>query len=928
MARRLLLLAAVVVSAFTVGSAQAPPQPPGRGAAVLDRSRAFVPGELLVGFRDAVRGPDIAAVYQSHALGERENLDRGRLQRALRRVAFPLNAGESVAEQTERVISVLMRNPLVRFAEPNYVLSTSQLPNDPRFGDLYGLHNIGQTSGSPDADVDAAEAWNRTTGSSNVIVFVIDTGIDYGHEDLAANLWTNAAEASGQPNVDDDGNGYVDDIHGINAITGTGNPMDDHGHGTHVGGVIGAKGNNGIGVAGVAWNVRIGACKFLGNTGNGTLADAVKCFQYVNELKAAGHNIVVTNNSWGGGGFSQALLDAMAGVDQPSIQPILHACAAGNNGSDNEVFANYPASYDLANIVAVAATDHNDAYANFSNYGGTSVDLAAPGAAILSTVPVFGDPCCSHATGYMLLSGTSMATPFVSGAAALVWSAFPGLPASTVKTRLLAASDYIGGVGSNGAKPTVTQARLNVDGALEAGYDFVPPAASTLSVSAKGLSSITLGWIASGDDGAIGTASSYDLRYSSTTITEGNWAAATRVHGEPVPQISGSTETFIVTGLRPGTGYYFALKIRDNGGNESALSNIVLDGTQAGAPVFQDDMSAPGPWVVAGTPDQSLWHRTQRRSNSPSAAWWYGKEESGTYNTGAGNWGTLTTSVDLTGYAEAALTFAEWSQVEVTTRFDRTRVQVSVDGTEWITVFESHGTNGAWAQQWVDLTAYAGQTVQIRFYFDSFDPLLNDYEGWYIDDVNVVGLPPASGGFVAAFAGSPTVGFAPLSVQFTDQSVSTGGAITSWDWDFGAGANSTGPNPAFTYVEPGSYTVRLTVRNANGAQAALSKTGYVTVKRTVKVASIAYATANRGRDILITIRVANWAGLPVAGATVKASVYRGSALAKSFTTTSNLDGTLTYKLKNASGCYNTVVTLVTSSNHEWDGLTPGNNFCN
>jgi subtilisin family serine protease len=474
MIRRLLLLAAVAVSVFTsVGSAQAPPQAPPRGPGVLDRSRSFVRGELLVGFRDGAGPADIAGVYQRHALEERENLDAGRLQRALRRVAFPLTAGEDVAEQTERAISILMRNPLVRFAEPNYLLHTSQLPNDPRFGDLYGLHNIGQTSGAPDADIDAPEAWNRTTGSSNVIVFVIDTGVDDGHEDLAANLWTNAAEASGQPNVDDDGNGYVDDVHGINAITGSGNPMDDHGHGTHVGGAIGAKGNNGIGVVGVAWNVRIGACKFLDNTGNGTLADAVECFQYVNALKAAGHNVVVTNNSWSGGGFSQALVDAMAGVDQPAIQPILHACAAGNSGSNIDLLASYPSSYDLANIVAVAATDHNDLYASFTNYGATSVDLAAPGVDILSTVPLTGNPCCSDPTGYKRLSGTSMATPFVSGAAALVWSANPGLAASAVKTRLLGGSDYIGDLGSNATMPTVTQGRLNVDSALEVGDDLI-----------------------------------------------------------------------------------------------------------------------------------------------------------------------------------------------------------------------------------------------------------------------------------------------------------------------------------------------------------------------------------------------------------------------------------------------------------------------
>ena len=178
---------------------------------------------------------------------------------------------------------------------------------------------------------------------------------------------------------------------------------------------------------------------------------------------------------------------------------------------------------------------------------------------------------------------------------------------------------------------------------------------------------------------------------------------------------------------------------------------MASDNTATGVTrIYSDDASSGSAWTLAGTPNPPLWHRTERRSNSPAHAWWYGREASGKYDTGAANWGTLTTSFDLTGYAEAALAFSEWSQVEVTATLNRTRVQASTDGTAWITVFESHGTSGAWAQRVVDVTAYAGQRMQLRFYyFETRDPVLNDFEGWYVDDVKVIGLQPT--GFVADF---------------------------------------------------------------------------------------------------------------------------------------------------------------------------------
>jgi len=347
---------------------------------------------------------------------------------------------------TKGILQKLANDPRVELAEYNYIMTIDAEPNDPRFDDyLWGLDNTGQTGGMADDDIDAPEAWDVTTGSSDIIIGVIDTGVDYTHEDLAGNMWINLAEANGVTGVDDDGNGYVDDIHGWNAISNDGDPMDDNGHGTHVAGTIGAKGDNGIGVVGVNWNVSIAACKFLSASGSGSTFDAMECFNYFNALRAAGYNVLITNNSWGGGGFSTQLQSYMAAF------PGLHVAAAGNSELNNDIFPHYPSSYTLDNIISVASTDHNDVLSDHptwgSNWGAISVDIAAPGSSIHSTYR--GD----YATG----SGTSMASPHVAGAAGLIWSVDQTLSASQVKQLILSNGDPISSV-----KPTFTNDRLNV----------------------------------------------------------------------------------------------------------------------------------------------------------------------------------------------------------------------------------------------------------------------------------------------------------------------------------------------------------------------------------------------------------------------------------------------------------------------------------
>ncbi|PKL60553.1 MAG: peptidase S8/S53 subtilisin kexin sedolisin, partial [Methanomicrobiales archaeon HGW-Methanomicrobiales-4] len=326
----------------------------------------------------------------------------------------------------EEGVSKLEANPLVAYAEPNYIISlndppvageisaqtvTPKIPNDPSYSVLWGMSN------GADHDIDAPEAWNLSTGSQTVIVAVVDTGVAYNHEDLAANMWTNSDEIPGN-GIDDDGNNYIDDIRGWNFVSNTNDPNDDKGHGTHCAGTIGAIGNNSIGVVGVNWNVRIMPVKFLNSLGSGTTDGAIQAINYANRNGAS-----VISNSWGGGGYSQALKDA---IDASSAVVV---CAAGNDYANTAI---YPAAFDSANIISVAASDSSDNRPAFSNYHVSLVDVAAPGVYIYSTY---------LNNQYAYMDGTSMATPHVAGLAALIKARSPSLTNLQIRQIILDSVD-------------------------------------------------------------------------------------------------------------------------------------------------------------------------------------------------------------------------------------------------------------------------------------------------------------------------------------------------------------------------------------------------------------------------------------------------------------------------------------------------------
>ncbi len=670
--------------------------------------------------------------------------------------------------QAKEAIEKLNNHPAVLYAEPDYIVKAEVIPDDIRFDELWGMHNTGQTGGTNDADIDAPEAWDISTGSSDVVVGVIDTGVDHSHPDITANAWINPGEIAGD-GIDNDGNGYIDDVHGINAITNVGDPMDDNGHGTHVSGTIGGKGDNAEGVAGVNHNVSIVGCKFLDAAGSGATSDALKCMDYMVALKNNGVNVRVLNNSWGGGGSSQSMIDA---INATEAADILFVAAAGNDAVDNDINPHYPSSYEHDSVMSIASTTHTDAMSSFSQWGLTSVDMGAPGSSILSTVP---------GGGYSSFSGTSMATPHVAGAAALVLSVNPDLDVFALKALLMNSGDENSDLMGN----TVSGKRLNIHTAL---MDADPTPGFGFSVSP-----------------------------GSVMLTAGETA----------------TYSFDVSSIADWTGDV-ALMVTDSLGSAVLSASTVMPGESftLTVPTTADTAWGAYEFTVTGTSDEIVKEKTVSLYVNPQGLndFTYNNDSPADIpdNDPSGVTSIINIADDLTVFGSS--TFLDITHTWIG---DLIVKLTSPAGT----VATLHNQAGGSADDIVQSfasSAFNGEstlgdwTLSIE---DTAGADTGNLNNWSVTFSAIGEVGPAAP--IANFTYEAT----NLSVVFADDSSDLNDDIVSWLWNFGDDSTSTDQNPSHSFAATGSYDVSLTVTDSEGLSSTKSmniSVSDVTIEAAVK----------------------------------------------------------------------------------------------
>ncbi len=865
-------------------------QPVAQRGAMRQDEPAFVPDEVLVLLSaDANRNGILEA---GEKLDGVENAIRGQIRRRITltpgrqvlRVKLP--AGKSVRQAMAERWSTA--DPRVLVVEPNYIVHALAVPNDSRYPEMWALNNTGQTGGTPDADIDAPQAWDVTTGSSAVVVAVIDTGVDYLHPELIDNMWHNPGESGGGKEtngIDDDNNGFIDDVYGWDFAQDDQDPSDAHSHGTHVSGTIAGRGNNALGVTGVNWQCRIMACRFLNASGSGSTADAVDAINY-----AVANGAKILSNSWGGGSFSSSL---EAAIINAYNQGVLFVAAAGNSASDNDTVPAYPANYNVPNVISVAATTSTDALASFSSYGDMTVHLGAPGLSVLSSVPNYvtlfyedfqsaatpgfagtlmttegpvnrwgtvantvftgnisarGDyanaspylggsdgsivtpametrglrglslvfsyrfetgttdaltaevwdgagwrtvftvngNCClgafyyspvvdipeayrnaamkvrfhwitdvtdnnyyggeidgilvqsigtSYADAYALFSGTSMATPHVSGVAALLLANNPTMNLSDLKQRIVFTGDPIPAL----AGKTISGRRLNAYQALTA-----PPGAAVFAPNggepwAKGTTHQVI-WTSIGGGP---TADVFLLKGGS-------------VHSQLADDIPNTGNfTWSISTLLP-TATNYRVRITDGVNVDESDADFSLLSVH---PIWSQDFEAgTGGVVIDNTfaPGGGLWHLSSGRGSgaghSPTMSLYYGQGEnsSGGGNYDVGDTAGVVTSPPISLFNSqppVTLSFNYFLSTEgAAPTWDVASVEVSQNNGPFSLVAANGGAPqslsdqaGSWQKAQIDVSSLAGSSIRVRFRFATNDAIANNFEGWYMDDVQLAG---------------------------------------------------------------------------------------------------------------------------------------------------------------------------------------------
>lgn len=846
----------------------------------------FVPDEIIVKFKAGIdQQKKIDAVCAEYHLT---------VKSVNHRAEFMVLKIQDKSLSVEELVQKFRNDEEVEYAELNYLVHTCLSPNDPGYPKAWGLDNTGQTGGLPDADIDAPEAWNIQTGSPSVIVAVIDSGVDYNHVDLASNIWTNPGEIPGN-GIDDDGNGFIDDVRGWDFLNHDNDPMDDLSHGTHCAGTIAAVGNNGTGVVGVNWVAGIMPLKFIAATGYGSTSDAVLAIQYAVRMGAK-----VMSSSWGGGGYSQSLKNA---IDEAGRAGVLFVAAAGNSGTNNDVSPFYPASYDLPYIIAVAATSHDDKLASFSNYGLNSVDLGAPGVSIFSTLPN---------NGYGFMSGTSMATPHVSGVAALLVAENPGLALADIKAGILNSVDRIPSL----AGKTFSEGRLDAYHALTSIAPPLPPPVVT-TIFQDDMESGINGWTAS--TGSLWHQSSHRSASPITSWYYGiegvyNYDTGSRNSGSitsPAVNLTGvASSTLVFTHFLATENFppHDTAKVRISKDGGATFKDILSKTTTSGT-FITETLNIPE-FDGCVIRIQFLFDTLDGALNRYEG--WYVD--------------------DVTVRGKIVVPPVNQPPVAVAGP-DRTVADADGNGAEGVTLdgsgsYDPDGTIVSFEWREGETLLGSGMTITHNFSVagspHKVTLKVTDDKGETASDELIITVrsnqpPVAEAGPNQSVSPGGTVTFDASGSYDPD------GIIVSYDWNFGDGtAHGSGKSVPHVYSAPGNYTVTLTVTDNGGLSGV--DTSLVTVSgKTLHVGDISMSLKNvKQGSIIYTNAMANVLILDGLGIAVKGVTVYGHWSGLTSDTDSGLTGAngkvslISDKVKNARGTFTFTVDKVTLTGWIYD----------